>query len=157
MLQNYTRIILAVAVGAFLAGCGTIIHGTTQDVSIASSPSGASVTVDGADIGETPITQSLDRGNQHTIELNLDGYESESIIVNKGTSGWVVGNIVFGGLIGLAVDAATGGMYKLTPEQINRSLDEGTAAIDDEDNVFITVVMQPNPDWEKIGELQATR
>ena len=60
-------------------------------------------------------------------------------------------------LIALAVDAATGGMYKLIPEQINRSLDEGTASIDDGDNVFITVVMQPNPDWEKIGELQSTR
>lgn len=157
MLKASTNILLAVIVGALVTGCGTIIHGTTQDVSIASSPSGASVVIDGADIGETPITQALERDSQHTIELNLDGYESESIIVNKGTSGWVVGNIVFGGLIGLAVDAATGGMYKLTPEQINSSLESGTASVDEENDVFITVVMQPNPDWEKIGELQPTR
>ena len=145
------------AVGAFIAGCGTIIHGTTQDVSVASSPSGASVVINGADIGETPITQELDRGSQHTIELNLDGYKSESIIVNRETSGWVVGNIVFGGLIGLAVDAATGGMYKLSPTEINRSLDGDTASLDEEANIFITIVMQPDPDWEKIGQLQSTR
>lgn len=146
--------VTATLICAILIGCGTIIHGTTQDVSVSSSPSGAEVIIDGADVGETPITQSLDRGSQHTIELSLEGYESESIIVNKGVSGWVIGNIVFGGLIGLVVDAASGGMYKLEPTEISRSLGEEAARLQEEGGVFITVVMETNPNWEKIGQLE---
>ena len=141
----------------FLVGCGTIIHGGTQDVSVTSEPSGATVEVDGSEIGETPVTQSLDRGSQHTVEISMDGYESEQISIRKSTSGWVWGNIVFGGLIGLAVDASTGGMYKLTPTQVQQTLDEGTAAKGAEDTVFIAVVMEPKPDWKRIGQLRPVK
>jgi hypothetical protein len=37
----------------------------------------------------------------------------------------VWGNIVFGGIIGLAVDAITGGLYKLAPEQVSAQLARG--------------------------------
>jgi len=141
-----------------LVGCGTIIHGSTQDVSISSTPAGAEVSIDGADVGETPLTQSLDRGSQHTIKLSLDGYESESIMVNKSASGWVAGNIIFGGLIGLAVDAATGGMYKLDPTDISREMDAATASqLKEDGSVYVTVVMNPDPEWEKIGELEPAK
>lgn len=138
----------------FLVGCGTIIHGGSQDVSIASEPSGATVEIDGTEVGDTPLTKSLDRGSQHTVEISMDGYESEQVVVDKNVSGWVAGNIVFGGLIGLVVDASTGGMYKLSPTQVRQTLDGRTAMKkDQEDTVFIAVVMEPNPDWKKIGQL----
>lgn len=142
---------------AVLVGCGTIIHGGSQDVSVASSPSGAAVEIDGQDVGETPVTRALDRSDQHTITLDLDGYETESVVVEKDVSGWVLGNIVFGGLIGLVVDASTGGMYNLEPAQINQNLDEKTAQQIKDSDVFIAVVMEPNPDWEKVGQLERTR
>jgi hypothetical protein len=142
---------------AVLVGCATIIHGGSQDVSVASSPSGAEVEINGQDIGETPVTRSLDRGDQHTITLDLDGYESESVVVEKDVSGWVWGNIVFGGLIGLVVDASTGGLYNLEPAQINQNLDEETAQQMKDSDVFISVVMEPDPDWKKIGQLKRSR
>lgn len=147
--------VLLVSCALVIAGCATIVNGSSQQISIASKPSGAEVLIDGADVGDTPLTQKLSRKDQHTIELKLDGYESESIIVNKGVSGWIAGNILFGGLIGLAVDAATGAMYKLDPTEIQRSLDGNTSASAelDDDLVHVTIVMKPNPDWEKIGEL----
>jgi hypothetical protein len=150
--------ILLLGLAVIVSGCGTIINGSSQQVSIASTPSGADVIIDGADVGETPITQKLSRKDQHTIELRLDGYESESIIVNRGVSGWVVGNIVLGGLIGLGVDAITGGMYKLDPTDIQRTLDEsGSASLGEGgDIVHIAVVMEPRPGWEKIGQLTPT-
>jgi len=40
-----------------------------------------------------------------------------------------VGNIVFGELIGLAVDAMSGGLYNLTPTQISAQLVQGIAPI----------------------------
>lgn len=140
---------------AFIIGCGTIIHGGSQDVSVASDPSGATVEIDGTEVGDTPLTKSLDRGSQHTIEISMDGYEEEQVIVDKSVDGWVAGNILFGGLIGLAVDAATGGMYKLSPTQVRQTLDEETAMKkeDVKDTVFIAVVMKPDSDWKKIGQL----
>ena len=33
-------------------------------------------------------------------------------------SGWAFGKIVFGGFIGLAVDAISGGLYQFTPDQV---------------------------------------
>lgn len=111
--MKYISQAFTLLVCALLLGCGTIIHGGSQDVSIASEPSGATVEIDGTEVGDTPVTQSLDRGSQHTVEIGMDGYEAEQVIIENNVSGWVAGNIVFGGLIGLAVDAATGGMYKL--------------------------------------------
>lgn len=139
---------------AVLVGCGTIIHGGSQDVSVTSDPSGATVEIDGTEVGETPVTRSLDRGSQHTVAISMEGYGTEQAAIQKSVDGWVAGNIVFGGLVGLAVDAATGGMYKLTPTQVQQTLDEETAAKNAEDQVYIAVVLEPNPDWKKIGQLE---
>lgn len=128
-------------------------------MSVSSTPSGATVEIDGTEVGDTPLTKSLDRESQHTIEIDMDGYEAEQVIIDKSVSGWVAGNILFGGLIGLAVDAATGGMYKLSPTQVRQTLDEQTAMNRDgmEDTVFIAVVMQPDSKWKKVGQLEPSK
>ena len=40
---------------------------------------------------------------------------------------WYLGNILFGGIIGLVIDPITGAIYNLTPKQINAQLAQGTA------------------------------
>lgn len=156
-MREYLAQLSTLLVVTFLIGCGTIIHGGSQDVSVTSDPSGATVEIDGTEVGDTPVTRSLDRGSQHTVAISMDGYETEQVTIQKGVDGWVAGNIVFGGLIGLAVDAATGGMYKLSPTQVQQTLDEQTAAKKTEDKVYIAVVMEPNPDWKKIGQLESIK
>src|SRR5690606_14191454 len=104
----------AVACVLLLANCGTIMHGTTQGVSISSNPTNARVLVDGQPMGQTPATLDLKRKDNHTVRLELDGYQPYEVAISRGVSGWVAGNIIFGGLIGLAVDAISGGMYKLS-------------------------------------------
>lgn len=154
MHRYLSQYLVAAFALAFVVGCGTIIHGSTQQVSVASNPSGAQVEIDGLNKGTTPVTAELSRKDQHTVKLDLDGYEPYELIVNRKVSGWVAGNIIFGGLIGLAVDAISGGMYKLDPAEVQAALDQPTAArADNTDRIFITVVMQPDPDWEKIGTL----
>lgn len=144
-----------VAAGLF-SSCATIIHGTSQDVGVSSSPSGAVVKVDNEKRGETPVVTELSRDENHTIKIKMDGYQTYETTVTSGVSGWVVGNILFGGLIGLAVDAITGGMYKLTPEQIEANLDRANKDVADlgEDDMYIFVVLKPDPDWEKVGSLK---
>ena len=106
-------------------GCATIMHGTRQDISITSVPSGAAVTVDGQDRGKTPVAVELSRKDKHLLKLELPGFlPFEQYLVRK-VSGWVWGNLVFGGIPGLAVDAITGGLYKVSPDEVTATLKEG--------------------------------
>jgi hypothetical protein len=145
----------ALALGA-LAGCATIMHGTSQGIPISSRPTGARVTVDTSAVGLTPVTASLGRKNAaHTITLELDGYEPFQMTTARSTSGWVWGNIVFGGLIGLAVDAMTGGLYNVKPETVYGELrQQGVTQVELKDGALLVIlVAQPEPDWELIGQL----
>jgi hypothetical protein len=64
----------------------------------------------------------------------------------------VWGNLVFGGIPGLAIDAISGGLYKLTPEQIAAQLAQQGASVEkSEDAIYIGVVLQPDPEWERVG------
>lgn len=149
---------LQLFVAAFLiAGCGTIIHGTTQEIGFTSDPAGASVEVDRLQKGETPVTVDLSRKDTHTVRFDLEGYEPYELAINRKVSGWVAGNIIFGGLIGLVVDAVSGGMYKLEPAQVRAQLEETSTAHVEGDILYVGVVMQPDPSWEKIGTLTPSK
>jgi hypothetical protein len=108
--------------------CATIMHGSHQEVSISSTPSGASITVDGQERGKTPIAVDLRRKEKSLIKITHDGYLPFETYLTKKTSGWVVGNLIFGGLPGLIVDALTGGLYLLRPEEIAPVLVKAAAA-----------------------------
>ncbi len=140
---------------SMFSGCATIIHGTKQSVSISSTPSNAVVMIDGQEKGNTPLLIDLSRKDHHTVKITLDGFlPYETRLVRK-VDGWIAGNIVFGGLIGLAVDAISGGMYKLTPDQLQAEMRSGAnASIDKSSGLYLTVVLNPQKNWQKIGQLE---
>ena len=107
---------------ALLPGCATIMHGTTQDIGISSVPSGALVSVDNKTHGQTPVVAPLSRKDNHLVKVEFPGYQPFEATVTRSVSGWVAGNILFGGLIGLSVDAISGGLYTFGPEQITATL-----------------------------------
>jgi len=131
------------------------MQGTTQQVGVQSVPSGADVNIDNKSYGKTPVIADLARKDNHMVTITMEGFEPFEATLTRSTSGWVWGNILFGGLIGLAVDAISGGLYKLSPEQIQAELKE-TGVISDlqDSDLFITVVLKPNPTWEKVGSLR---
>ena len=154
MKKTGLKIVIILLSFLIFTNCATIIHGSRQDVSISSNPSKAIVTIDNVEKGITPVTLRLSRKDHHTIQINLNGYMPYETKLTRKVDGWLAGNIVFGGLIGLVVDAATGGMYRLTPDQVQAELRNQSASVIDKDGVFLTVVMQPQSDWEKIGQLE---
>ena len=154
MLRPFLLTLTAVVCALLLANCGTIMHGTTQEISISSSPSNALVTVNRQLTGRTPVVFDLSRKNRHLVQIELDGYEPYELTMTRSVSGWVVGNILFGGLIGLAVDAISGGLYKLSPEMINAEMRSAGTSVNMKDgSVYVVVVLEPSPDWERIGQL----
>jgi PEGA domain-containing protein len=149
-----TLVLLTLAVGLAGAACATIMQGTSQELSVGSSPTGARVIVDGTEAGKTPYVAKLSRKDKHVIRLEMAGYKPYELALTRSTSGWVWGNLVFGGLPGLAVDAITGGLYKLKPEQVQATLDNATAATrSGGDVIVVAVVLHPDQSWQQVGQL----
>jgi hypothetical protein len=153
--RSWLRFVLFTSGGGLLvAACATIMQGSSQEVSIASTPTGARLLLDGTESGKTPFVASLKRKDKHVIRIEMEGYQPFEMPLGRGTSGWVWGNIVFGGLPGLAIDAITGGMYKLKPEEVQATLAQSPVAVTgDGDALVVTVVLRPDPDWERIASL----
>lgn len=134
--------------------CGTIIHGTTQNIGISSNPSNAKVTIDSQAKGNTPLIADLKRDGDHIVKIELDGYKPFETTLTRNVTGWAWGNILFGGLIGLAVDAISGGLYILTPEQIQGTMIQNEAKAQLMDgNLIFAVVLQSSANWKRVGTL----
>jgi len=144
-------------------GCATIVHSGPRSIPVASTPTGATVTIydrDGQQVSKqtTPFTAVLRtkygyfKGQDYKLVFELPGYQKTEVQLNSELSAWYLGNIVFGGLIGmLIVDPLTGAMFNLSPEKIEQSLpaDQKTAVLSGQ---AILVVMK---DQATAGELAA--
>src|SRR5258708_30384308 len=107
---------LAVVAAPFvLVACATIMHGSSQSVSIASQPTGASVMIDKQPAGVTPVAAKLKRKDMHHIAIKMDGYQPFEMVTTRKVSGWGWGNIIFCGLICFARDAVARGLSGVTP------------------------------------------
>jgi hypothetical protein len=150
-LVPLASLLLAVTIGA----CASIMHGTTQDIGISSSPTGATVTVDNGAKAQTPFVAKLSRKDSHLVHIVADGYAPADLTLTKTVSGWVWGNLVFGGLIGLAVDAMSGGLYNLTPNQLSAALAKQSASIaPTKDGIYVIMVAEPEAGWQRVGQLK---
>ena len=149
-----SSILISAALGLLLFGCATIIHGTKQRIGISSSPTGAKVSVDNDSVGVTPLFVNLKRKDDYIVTIELPGYQKAQLTITSSVSGWVWGNIVFGGLIGLAIDAASGGLYELSPDQLNAELKkENSSAIYRKDGLYFVTVLKPDRNWQYLGKL----
>ena len=114
-----------------LPSCASIVGSSDQSVSFRSTPAGATVSVtdeNGIDVyrGQTPTSVVLEKADgyfdaqQYTVRFTKPGYRDEVTTVGANISGWYIGNLLFGGIVGLAVvDPLTGAMWTLDPDQIN--------------------------------------
>lgn len=115
-----------------VSGCASIVSKSDWPVSVQSSPSGANVGVldeNGIVVasGKTPtiITLSAKSGYmqpaKYRFKFYKEGYQETIYTRSASFNGWYVGNIVFGGLIGmLLVDPVTGAMWRISgPVSVN--------------------------------------
>ncbi|MBX6331049.1 MAG: PEGA domain-containing protein [Gemmatimonadaceae bacterium] len=151
MLRTATAALAA----ALLTGCASIIHGTTEDIGFSSSPTAAKVLIDGQALGNTPLITKLSRKDNHIVRMELDGYQPFEATLTRSVSGWVWGNLVFGALPGLAIDAISGGLYKLTPEQVAAQMaKQGASVTRGQDAIYVGVVLTPDSTWQRVGTLE---
>jgi hypothetical protein len=119
------RLLLAAAIAMPCLGCASVTRGTTENISIATTPAGATAEVSGLDTPIaclTPCVVQAKRSADITVTINKDGYEPQMIPLTKeipgtGAAGFA-GNILAGGLIGMGVDAATGAAQDHKPNPV---------------------------------------
>ena len=128
--------ILAAGAALSLSACASILSESTYPVTFDSDPTGAQlrITDEAGNVvfdGRGPTTLSLKAGDgyfsgaRYTVAADMNGTTTTATLTPS-MDGWYVGNVLFGGLIGLlVVDPMTGAMYKL-PEQFTVSMDGGS-------------------------------
>jgi hypothetical protein len=166
MFKKFTQTTFVLIIILGLSSCASIVNGPSQAVDFTSQPAGARIIIDGKDYGTTPNSVSLRRkgrlpgeaGNkvEYNVRIELAGYYPYDVKVKRDINGWFFGNIIFGGLIGIIIDASNGSMYRLSPDQVVAQLNRSTAAASNEngDRLQVSVVLKADPSWEKIGTLE---
>jgi hypothetical protein len=102
-------------------GCATLTKGTSQPVTVQTEPEGATCTLtrDGstvAVVNPTPGTVTV--GKSHTelaVRCAKSGYLDAVGTIGSKFQAMTFGNILFGGLIGVVVDAASGATAEYEP------------------------------------------
>jgi hypothetical protein len=139
-IKSLTKSLSVILIIFIFSSCASIVSRSTWPLTVNTNPNGANIEItnkSGAIVykGTTPATMTLKSGagffakESYKIKLTLDGYSEKIIPVECTLNGWYIGNIIFGGLIGLLViDPATGAMYKLDREFINETLTESISS-----------------------------
>jgi hypothetical protein len=118
MLPRLKRLIPALLLAAALPACGTITSGTSQSVSILTEPAGASCTLtrEGAVVGivnPSPGTITVSKSSRDIAVRCLRAGHSPGVnIIPAQFQAMTAGNILLGGVIGLAIDAASGAISR---------------------------------------------
>lgn len=107
-----------------LSGCATLFKGTSEEVRFGSDPQKAEVWVNGAKMGETPISLKLESKRTYQIEFRKEGYKPVTrSITNHVGAGWVILDVL-GALLPVIVDAATGAWYSLDQKNVDAVLEK---------------------------------
>lgn len=103
---------------SLIGGCASISEGTKQTVTIITDPSGATCNISQggnliAIVNPTPGSTTVPKSKYDLIiNCKRDGYGSGVGVLRSETDGATAGNLLLGGVVGLAVDASTGAINR---------------------------------------------
>lgn len=130
----------------FITACATIMNGDMVNVPVYTTPSGAMLVINGMEY-TSPATVQAPRGKgDFKLHIEKEGYKPVDVLLRQSVDGWLWGNIIFGGLIGLAIDFITGDAYDLDPEVVSQQLQNSISKTEDDGLkiVLIDITTLPN-------------
>jgi hypothetical protein len=110
------RLFALVGVAAGLTACGTLTTGTSQSIAVMTEPAGATCELrrNGdviAVVNPTPGTANISKSTRDiAVDCTRDGSLPAATVVPASFQPMTAGNILIGGVVGLAVDAASGAL-----------------------------------------------
>ena len=121
-MKIYSTILLASTI-LFMTSCATLFTGTKDRITFNSTPSGATIYIDGVEQCKTPCSMKVKRSiNDTDVEFKLDGYETRLITLSKELN--VVSIINLGNLFGWAIDALSGAVMKYDRKTYDITLED---------------------------------
>lgn len=128
-----------VLTGLSLSACGTIFGGSAQEIHLSSRPPEAVVEFDRVNRTVTTPTE-IELKRKHTYELTFtkEGYSTETSVVESSLR-WeiLVLDVLFTGLVGVAIDAGTGAWNQLDPENVRVTLQKQAASTPGPDRILV--------------------
>lgn len=113
------HILPALALGLALPGCASIVSDNNSGTYIETDPEKARCELHGQDftrVVETPNSVMLPSSAAPvTVACKADGYKNTTAVLDTKLDGWIFGNLLFGGIVGVAIDAARGAGQKFPP------------------------------------------
>lgn len=97
-------LLAAVLLACLVTSCASIMTGSSDSVSVISTPPGTFFTTNIGVSGRTPQVVTVPASQDLVVNFRRKGYEPTTVMLNSRMSGWILGNILFGGPIGLVVD-----------------------------------------------------
>ncbi len=111
-----------------MSSCATIFTGTKDRLTFNSTPSGATIYIDGIEQCKTPCSMKVKRSiNDTDVEFKLDGYNTRIITLSKEFN--VVSILNFAGLFGWAIDAVTGAVMKYDRKSYDVTLESKSTSV----------------------------
>ena len=133
MFYNVKKIIFISSL-FFIFSCATSQQGTEQMVSFSSIPNGATVkTSHGFSCSITPCKIKLPRNKSFKATISKPGFTTEVVKVDSLPSGagavGAVGSALIGGVLVTGYDVYKGGVFELSPNEVNVKLQSTTAMV----------------------------
>ena len=126
-----------------ISGCGTIFGGTTEIVRVTSAPAQASLTTQPpTGTTTTPASLSLQRKNSYVLTASLDGYRPAELQIRQEMRvGVLVADVLLTGLLGVVVDAVTGGWWNLEPNDATLVLERADGNLTGPERIEIRLLI----------------
>jgi hypothetical protein len=106
-----------------VAGCGIIIHGTSQSIVCTTMPAGAVIKSADGTTCTTPCTFTLKRKKDDLLTIGREGYETATLSVRSVLSASSAVNVLLpGGFVFWGIDIVSGAGYRLVPDRVDVKL-----------------------------------
>ena len=135
-------LLFCIIAGLLMSGCASIVKGTSQSVTVNTDPVGATcwLSRDGkqiAAVNPTPGTVTVGKASGTiSVDCKKVAYQDAAGVLASSFQAMTFGNIIFGGIVGVAVDAASGAMNEYPPMVTITMIPEEFASAADRDTFF---------------------
>ena len=121
------RIIAIIALALTVSGCATVTRGTTSQVQFNSDPPGVAMRTSHGHNCVTPCTLQMNRKDEFIATFSKPGFADQQVpvgtkVAGEGVAGFA-GNVLIGGVVGMAADAATCATLEHYPNPVSVTLE----------------------------------
>jgi hypothetical protein len=128
MIRLSFSVLVLITLG-LIQGCSSVINGQTQKISINSNVQGAEVTIDGVNVGRTPLINArIKRKDTSYLIVKKEGYRDYQQTLQTKLDPWFWGNIIIGGVLGSTTDTVAGTTHLLDPDTLFIQLEPSTGS-----------------------------